>query len=61
MEDNKKPWLSKTVWLGILGALAPLAPGVDAWIKGNELVYAQVLSLLFLGLRFVTKGKISIE
>ena len=61
MEESKKPWLSKTVWLGIIGALAPLVPAIDAWIKGNELVYAQILSLLFLGLRFVSKGKISIE
>lgn len=59
--ESKKPWQSKTIWLGLIGAVAPFFPGVDAWIKGNEILYVQGISLVFMALRLISKGKISIE
>lgn len=39
MEESKRPWFSKRVWLGIITAIAPFIPGVSAWVSAHlELV-----------------------
>jgi len=58
--ENKPSWQSKTVWLAVISALAPLVPSVHAWMIANPETYASVISGLFLVLRFLTNGKISI-
>lgn len=58
--ENKPSWQSKTVWLAVISALAPLFPSVHSWIVSNPEMYASVLSGLFLVLRFLSNGKISI-
>lgn len=65
--DNKKPWLSKTVWAGTIAALAGLAslwgvlPGLSAWVNSHGDIILTGLGTLGVALRAVTKGKISLE
>ena len=58
--DSKKPWQSKTVWLGLISAIAAFFPSVQAWIVANPGIYGVVLSGVFLALRFISGGKIAI-
>ena len=60
MEDGvKKPWLSKTLWLNAIVAVAALAyPPVQEWIEGNEALVMSVFAVANLVLRLVTKEKI---
>lgn len=59
--ETKKPWQSKTLLVGLLAAIAPFFPVVDVWIHENAALYASLLSGVFMVLRLVTKGKVSIE
>ena len=59
--EQKKPWQSKTIWLGVLTAVAPLIPGFDKFAAENPGLLVSVLGFLFTGLRLITKGKVSIE
>lgn len=59
--ETKKPWQSKTLWLGLLSAVAPFIPGVGAVIVNNPTVVTTGLGLIFMALRLISKGKIVIE
>lgn len=60
MESNKPSWQSKTVWLSLLTAVAPLIPGASEFLAQNPDTVVSGLGLLFLALRLITKGKVSI-
>lgn len=62
MEAAKKPWLSKTVWMGIVTALAPFIPGVAEWIANASHIetIGMIWGALAVLLRVVTKDKISL-
>ena len=59
--ETKKPWESRTNWIGIIIALSALFPQVQAVIAANPELVVQALSAIFIGLRFITKGKIEIK
>jgi hypothetical protein len=59
--EAKKPWQSKTVWAGVITALAAFSPQVQQWISENPNGFSWALTGLFTILRFVTKDKIAIK
>ena len=57
----KKPWTSKTAVLAVISAVLPFfCPPLVEWIKDNPTIYSSVISMLFLALRAVTNGKVTI-
>lgn len=57
----KQPWTSKTLWVAAITSIAPLvAPPFAEWIQGNPDTFASSMGLVFLGLRLVTGGKVSV-
>ena len=61
VEETKKPWSSKTLWVNLLVSLGVLLP----WEPIRELLSEQnivlILSVINIGLRLVTQGKISLS
>lgn len=62
---DKKPWLSKTMWFGLLTALSPwLAALVNfdlaAWLIANTGLAASIWGGLAIAIRFITKDKIKL-
>lgn len=61
-KTSKKPWESKTLWVSAITAIAPLvAPPLNVWIAANPDLFASALGLMFMGLRMITKGEVSIK
>lgn len=62
MEASKKPWLSKTIWLGVVTALSPFVPGVSEWISNAAHIetIGMIWGALAVLLRFITKDKVSL-
>jgi len=60
MEESKKPWLSKTVWLGIVTGVAPFIPGVSEWVSTHVAEIGLVWGALAIALRLVTKEKVKL-
>ncbi len=65
--ENKKPWFSKTMWLnlvcGLLAAVAgfyPHANDFSAWITANMPMIGMGWGVLGMGLRLISKDKISL-
>lgn len=57
----KPAWQSKTLWVALINAVLALAlPRVSALIRENPETYSLIVSAVFIGLRFVTKGKVSL-
>ena len=56
----KKPWFSKTIWLGLFTGVAPFIPGGAEFISANLATVGIVWGLLSTVLRFVTKDKIQL-
>ena len=59
--EVKKPWQSKTNWTGLLIALASFFPSVHTWVAANPDAFMQIVAGVTMILRFVSKGKITIE
>ena len=59
--EVKKPWQSKTNWISLLIALAGFWPSAGDWVANNPDMFMKIMGGLFLGLRWVTKGKVSIK
>lgn len=57
----KKPWQSKTVWLGIVVAILPLFPSISMLVSSNPEAVSMMLGGLFTVLRFISKDKIIIS
>jgi len=51
---------SKTFYLGLVTALAPLLPGVGAWVADNVATVGLVWGGLTVLLRLVTKDKVTL-
>ena len=61
-QKEKKPaWTSKTFWMSLIVALAPLVPSVSDWITINPGAFSGILGGVFAILRFVTKDKVVIK
>jgi hypothetical protein len=64
---DKKPWQSKTVILNTLVAVVGLssmwglAPSVKVWLDGNTELVLTILGMVGIGLRAISKGKITLE
>jgi hypothetical protein len=59
--ENKKPWLSKTIWMSVLTALASLYPPAHEWIADNPVIFSWAIGGVFAGLRVITKDGLSIK
>lgn len=65
--ENKKPWQSKTILLGVLLGLAAMIhslgflPGVDVWMQSHQDIIIMGLSAIGVGLRLISSGKITLE
>jgi hypothetical protein len=66
--ENKKPWLSKTILVnsicGLCLALSPFIPalgGISAFVQAHAVEVGVVWSVLGVGLRLITKDKISLQ
>lgn len=61
LDENKKPWASKTLWLNLLvavGAMLPWEPLKDIFSESNLVM---ILSVLNMVLRLSTKDKIGLS
>lgn len=58
---SKKPWLSKTLWVALLSAIAAFFPPVQTWIAENPSTFGWIVSGLFAVLRLATKNKLVIK
>lgn len=61
LEESKKPWASKTLWLNLLiavGAMLPWEPVKEVLSEGNLVM---ILSVTNMVLRLVTKDKIGLN
>lgn len=58
---EKKPIKSKTIWMGVITAVAAFFPPVHEFIVGNPEAFAAIVGALFIGLRVITKDKIVVE
>jgi hypothetical protein len=59
--DIKKPWHSKTLWAGLLVAVAPFFPPLQAVLVANPEAAGMIVGALFSGLRFVTKDQVVLK
>jgi hypothetical protein len=57
----KKPWLSKTLWVSVIVAIAPLIPGVSPIIIANTEYIGLAVGAVFGLLRLVSKDQIKME
>lgn len=59
MSEEKSPWLSKTMWLGLVTSIASVAslfyPPVKEVIANNQELIGTAIGLLVMILRVVTK------
>jgi len=59
-QQAKKPWESKTVWKGIIIALAALSPVANDFVAKNPQLILIALGGVDVILRLITKDKISL-
>jgi len=59
-QQNKKPWLSKTIWLNILGLVGQFIPGVSACTAAHPEMILSFFTIANIVLRSLTKDKLSI-
>jgi hypothetical protein len=61
VQENKKPWLSKTLWLNALMAAAAFIPPAKDWMASHMDLVLMGFSALNMALRLVSKDKISLQ
>jgi hypothetical protein len=59
--EKKSLFLSKTVWMNLVMALAAFFPPVQEWIMGNPETYALAWSVINMGLRLITKQELHLK
>jgi hypothetical protein len=59
--ESKKPWLSKTIWMNLMLAVAPFIPGASEWMASNASVLISAFAVLNMVLRLVSKDKIGLS
>jgi len=57
--DSKKAYMSKTVWVGVLVAVAPFIPYLGD--KINESVALSIVGAVMVVLRLITKKEIKLK
>ena len=58
--EQKSPFLSKTLWMALIAAIAAFIPVVSKFISEQPEMYGLIMSGLFGALRLITKDKVSI-
>lgn len=58
--EPKSPFLSKTLWMALIAAIAAFIPVVSKFISEQPEMYGLIMSGLFGAVRLITKDKISI-
>lgn len=58
--EQKSPFLSKTLWMALIAAIAAFIPVVSKFISEQPEMYGLIMSGLFGALRLISKDKISI-
>ncbi len=62
MGENKKPWLSKTIWLNLVGAILALVyPPASAWLAAHADITLGFFAGINILLRLISKDKISLS
>ena len=61
MDDVKKPWQSKTLWIGLVVAIAPFFPPAQAVLIANPELVGMFVGALFAGLRVVSEKKLVLK
>ena len=59
--ETKKPWMSKTLWAGLIIAIAPFFPPAQAVIIANPELVSMLVGALFAGLRVVSEKKVVLK
>ena len=59
VKESKKPWQSKSIWAGILVAIAPFIPMFGD--KINESVALSIVGVIMVGLRLITKKELKLK
>lgn len=59
--DSKKPWLSKTLIMNAVVALAAFYPPAAEFVKANAEMCLMSLGMVGMALRMFTKGAISLS
>jgi hypothetical protein len=59
--DSKPVWQSKTLWIGLLTAVAPFWPPAAVWIAANPAIFSAAVGAVFSGLRLVSNQKVTIS
>jgi len=58
----RTPWRSKTLWVSAITAVAPLlCPPLAEWIQSDPKTFTGAMGVLFLSLRLVTGGSVTID
>ena len=57
---DKHVLLSKTFWVGLVTALAPLFPPIQTWIMTNPQAFAAIAGTVFIVLRKFTTKPVSL-
>ena len=57
---EKSIFKSKTFWVSLLVALAPIVPGLREWITVNPESFSAIIGAVFAGLRLITNSKVAI-
>ena len=59
--EEKKPYQSKTIWLGVITAAAAFYPPVAKLIAENPETFASIMGAVFTFLRVISKDKIVVK
>lgn len=57
--ESKKPWASKSVWVGVLVAIAPFIPWAGQYV--TQEVAISVIGAIIVALRLITKKEIVLK
>ena len=57
--ENKKPWQSKSLWVGLLVAVAPFVPWVGQYV--TQEVAVSIIGAAMIALRLITKKEIVLK
>jgi hypothetical protein len=60
-EELKKPWMSKTLWVALIMAVAPLFPPIGVFVAANPATVSLVVGAVFAGLRLITATGIKVK
>jgi hypothetical protein len=61
VEESKKLYKSKTLWVNLVMAVAAFIPGVGEWVAGNTEAAGAIVAGINVVLRLVTKEKVSLK